>query len=116
MPEILESLPAHTTSQMRYPWDEWLDGQVRRLKAGVDFQCSPDSLEVTARRQASKRKAGLSFIRERGKNGKVISICIQLHPNRVPESSRSPSAYRPKDLSTPTFARRRKADTKARKS
>ncbi len=38
-----------------YPWDEWFDGQVRRLTKGVDFHCSPNSLRSLAYTTAVNR-------------------------------------------------------------
>jgi hypothetical protein len=42
-------------SQARYPWDEWLDGDVWELTAGVDFNGKPESLRSVADVQAKKR-------------------------------------------------------------
>lgn len=35
----------------RYPWGEWLDGDVRERTAGVDFTCTPAALRTLARIQ-----------------------------------------------------------------
>lgn len=37
-----------------YKWDQWLDGQWWRLKAGKDFNCSVDSMADMFRRNARK--------------------------------------------------------------
>jgi len=33
-------------SRGKYPWDEWTDGQVRRLRKGQDFQCDTRSMQA----------------------------------------------------------------------
>ncbi len=38
-----------------YPWDLWLDGQVRRLTKGVDFACEPNSFRTLAYTTAVNR-------------------------------------------------------------
>ena len=42
-------------ARRRYPWDIWLDGQVRTLKHGVDFTCKPFCLRQNAYRHAKRR-------------------------------------------------------------
>lgn len=41
-----------------YPWDEWLDGQVRVLEAGKDFTCKPDSIRNAFYGAAAARGLG----------------------------------------------------------
>ena len=38
-----------------YPWDEWLDGQPRKLTRGEDFQVSPHSFGRAAHAAARVR-------------------------------------------------------------
>lgn len=33
-------------SPARYPWDEWLDGQIWQIVAGEDYECSTESMRV----------------------------------------------------------------------
>lgn len=39
----------------KYDWDAILDGQVRRLKHGVDFSCNPTSMRVLLYTKATVR-------------------------------------------------------------
>jgi hypothetical protein len=41
----------------RYPWNEWSDGQQRRVEQGVDFDTSAENLRVQLYAQA--RRMGL---------------------------------------------------------
>ncbi len=56
MAKVLESefLPGRAT-KFKYPWDEWLDGQVWELTKGVDFDCKLSSLRATAWTQGCRR-------------------------------------------------------------
>ena len=42
-------------SKQSYPWAEWLDGQIRMLKAGDDFDCKPSTLTTLARNAAKRQ-------------------------------------------------------------
>lgn len=39
-----------------YPWDEWLDGRVRELHQGVDYQKATKSFRSAAQQAARVRK------------------------------------------------------------
>jgi len=39
----------------KYPWDEWLDGQARRLHRGDDFNCSLVSMRGLTHQVARRR-------------------------------------------------------------
>ena len=54
MAEILDQFPT-TGGAAVYPWDEWLDGRVRKLRAGEDFKSKPSTFRSNAGLQASKR-------------------------------------------------------------
>ena len=43
------------SSTPTYPWDDWLDGQARRLVRDVDFQVSPHSFGRAAHAAARVR-------------------------------------------------------------
>ena len=53
MAEVLDSYD-FGASAGRYPWDEWLDGQIRKLEHGTDFDVKPTSFLTTAKKQANK--------------------------------------------------------------
>lgn len=42
----------------KYPWDEWADGQTRKITQGEDYTCKTNSMAVQIRQRASDR--GLS--------------------------------------------------------
>jgi hypothetical protein len=54
MAEILDRFPTAGGAAI-YPWEEWLDGQIRKLRAGVDFKSKPTTFRSNAQLQASKR-------------------------------------------------------------
>jgi hypothetical protein len=53
MARKLEAFPAAAGS--RYPWDEWLDGNVWELVRGEDFQAKLTTFRANAQGQAKKR-------------------------------------------------------------
>jgi hypothetical protein len=52
---VIERLPPRSAKRRRYDWDLILDGKLRELEWGVDFDCRPSSLAVTIRRAARER-------------------------------------------------------------
>jgi hypothetical protein len=54
MAEILDRFPTNT-GIARYPWDEWLDGRVRKFQAGVDFKSQPATFRSNAHAQGRRR-------------------------------------------------------------
>lgn len=38
-----------------HPWDEWLDGKIRRLRRGQDFTCGTNTMQTHFARAARKR-------------------------------------------------------------
>lgn len=64
MAEIIED--DSLKPRRRYPWDEWADGQTRRIRRGVDFDTSAGSMRVQlyqeARRRGLKVTAALSGV------------------------------------------------------
>lgn len=55
MAEKVNSLPKANYGRGKYPWDEWLDGDVWRLTAGEDFGALPYAFRVNAYAVARKR-------------------------------------------------------------
>lgn len=39
----------------KYPWNEWLDGQIRELEAGKDFQVSSETMRVQVIQAGNRR-------------------------------------------------------------
>jgi len=52
---VIAELPPRSARRRRYDWDVILDGKLRELEWGVDFDCRPSSLAVTVRRAARVR-------------------------------------------------------------
>lgn len=46
----------------KYPWNEWFDGQIWELLAGVDYTCSSSSM-VSAIYKAAGERAGKCRVR-----------------------------------------------------
>jgi hypothetical protein len=72
MAKILKEFPEGIVERGRYPWDEWLDGQIRLLKQGVDFKCKATSFVCIAHVAAARRGGKLNTTR-RG-DGVVIQF------------------------------------------
>ncbi|HZV75348.1 MAG TPA: hypothetical protein VFF79_16685 [Conexibacter sp.] len=56
---VIAELPPRSTRRRRYDWDLILDGTLRELEWGVDFDCRPSSFAVTIRRAARERGAAV---------------------------------------------------------
>ena len=39
----------------RYPRDEWVDGRIRRVEQGSDFECLPTTFRSNLHNQAARR-------------------------------------------------------------
>jgi hypothetical protein len=52
---VISELPPRSSQRRHYDWDLILDGKLRELEWGVDFDCRPSSLVVTIRRAARER-------------------------------------------------------------
>ena len=64
---VISELPPRSDRRRRYDWDLILDGTLRELEWGVDFDCRPSSLAVTIRRAARERDTTVrvhSYLRE----------------------------------------------------
>jgi hypothetical protein len=53
MARRLDSFPSATPP--RYPWGEWLNGEVWELRQGEDFRAKASTLRANAQLQAKKR-------------------------------------------------------------
>ena len=55
MVEVLDSWPDGLHVAGKYPWDEWMDGRVRRAQRGLDYDCTTRNFQVQLRQAASRR-------------------------------------------------------------
>ena len=55
MSQVINQFPGQPGRPPIYPWDEWCDGQVRRLFRGEDFNSDPKSFRVLVHRTAKSR-------------------------------------------------------------
>lgn len=67
-PKIIDEYPFRARSAA-YPWDEWLDGQIRVLEPGKHFTCKPASLVLSAYKAARSRGLKVSASID---NGNVV--------------------------------------------
>ena len=74
-----------------YPWDEWLDGRIRRLSPGTDFDGPAVSVERVIRTSANRRKIRVRVRIEEVEG--VDTIVLQAHDdaNTGRGVTRSPS-------------------------
>lgn len=70
----LESFP-RPTSTSRYPWEQWLDGNVWQLFKGEDYTARDETLLSNARTQA-RRRSGKVRTRKLVEAGKA-SVVLQ---------------------------------------
>jgi len=56
--EVVDGFP-ESGRNAKFPWDEWFDGQVRRLEHGVDFDSKPSSFRSAANGVAARRGHGV---------------------------------------------------------
>jgi hypothetical protein len=59
MAEVTTDKPGRIGRPCKYPWNEWLDGQVWKLVQGTDFDTAPEAFRDTARHYAIRH--GLKF-------------------------------------------------------
>lgn len=52
MGEIIESVDISKGRPAKYPWEEWTDGQSRRLHRGGDFDATLESFRTMVHRKA----------------------------------------------------------------
>lgn len=85
MAKILTEMPKKTGGLGRkaiYPYDEWLDGQIRQLEPGEDYKAKPQSVVASIRQTAENRNMKLRsrFVLNDAKE--IIGIVIQAYvPN-----------------------------------
>lgn len=66
MAEVVDAMPrARIGSPSVYPWNEWMDGRVWKLKSGTDFKCSPRSIAMMASTR-SRTRGGTAITRVDG--------------------------------------------------
>jgi hypothetical protein len=58
MAEVLDAFPERERVG-RYPWDDWLNGQIWKLKRGEDFMCKVGSFRNYAYARAAGRRLAL---------------------------------------------------------
>lgn len=84
MAKILKELPAKRGGAGRkaiYPYDEWLDGQIRLLEAGTDFKAKSSSVAASIR-AAGKDRGMTVAIRPMGDD-----LAIQAHKTEQEEAA-----------------------------
>ena len=55
MARTLEQFPSPTSGRRRYPWDQWMDGQIWLLVPDEDFTAKPTTIRTMATQQAIRR-------------------------------------------------------------
>lgn len=61
---------AQSTSRPKYPWGEWSDGSVWKVRAGTDFTCRPLSFTTTLHWHAKKH--GMHVRTQRVNDNEVV--------------------------------------------
>jgi len=72
MSKVLDTWPSprnHAVSRNRkYPWEDWLDGRIHKLKSGKDFHCKLLSFRMTISRECIKRNVKYRSYTPNGKD------------------------------------------------
>lgn len=55
MAEVLDEFDFRNGGSSLYPWDEWFDGRIRRLRQGEDFVTDPRTMRTALQARARKR-------------------------------------------------------------
>lgn len=70
----MKILPNMPLDRKLYPWEKWLDGQVREATQGVDFNIDPQSFRTSVAVAARRRGLGVR-VTARGK-----TVVFQSYP------------------------------------
>jgi hypothetical protein len=77
--EVLEAFP-EPARRSRYPWDEWLDGRVWRLRQGQDFEANPKTIRSRLQQNARKRGGRARTLEQH--EGETVYVIVQFRrPN-----------------------------------
>lgn len=71
------SFPEAPLGLGRYPWEEWLDGGIWKLKQGEDFQAKLQTFRSNAGTQAKKRGGKLRTRTLKEEDGEYLVIWFQ---------------------------------------
>lgn len=65
------------TPRSKYPWDEWLDGNIWELVEGEDYVCGTESMYVTFRTKCHSR--GLIPRTKRNQHSVIVQALPKTH-------------------------------------
>jgi len=65
MAEVLKAMPKRKPRARRHPWDEWTDGQVRKIKRGQDYAGTTEAMRVRLYSVARDSKKKLEIVVDR---------------------------------------------------
>lgn len=74
-PEILDEFPDQKRGG-KYPWNEWLDGQVRMLRKGEQYETTTASMRAIASAAAKKAGKRLRSKEVKDENGEALVIQV----------------------------------------
>jgi hypothetical protein len=76
MARTLESFPPSPTQARRYPWGEYMDGQVWLLIHGEDFTAKPSTFRTMATQQATRRggRVRIRTVKEGDREGLALQF------------------------------------------
>jgi translation initiation factor IF-1 len=97
-----------TSRSKEYPWDQWFDGQIWKLKPGKDFDVKASALEKVIRTAANRKG---KFVRVRVIDGDFVVLQASDTPN-VPNANGKTPAKAAKASKTPAPAKASKAPAK----
>lgn len=88
MAEVLEEFDFRRRGESRYPWDQWFDGRIWKLKQGEDFKCSLNAFYYGAYRAAGKRGGKIRLTKRED------CIIFQFFRPEEPEADKPPPKKR----------------------
>jgi len=54
MARVVKKFTRGAVKKGKYPWDQWMNGQIWRLTQGVDFHCGPEAFRTNAYQRAAR--------------------------------------------------------------
>lgn len=72
MARTLKEFPI--SPKARYPWDQWLDGQVWQLEERDDYGCKTTTLRQNAKVQATKRGGRVKSCVNKEPDGDILYL------------------------------------------
>jgi hypothetical protein len=117
MAKILTEMPKKAGGAGRtpiYPYDEWLDGQIRELEVGEDYKARPQSVVASIRTTAERRGMKLRSRFVHNDDKEIVGIVIQaFEPDTPTEVPAEENGHKEETQTLPKSNRRPRTRSRA---